>query len=615
MSKERSMKRHLRIISTAMAAFISFALLSEGMPGANVYANNSKKISISMLGKYDSADTASIRDINLEEKKIRFRNHATGKTYTLDYDNTSMMYDTRDNPLSPGLLEIGQVVDVKFLKSTKHITSLVLSKDAWTIEDTRDHELVRADKNARIKGDLYKMDARTLVMADGEVALAEDVLGTDKIKAYGVGNDVYSVVVTSGHGYVSLSSDTVDDRSLVGAWLELDNEVIYKISPNMMLSAPEGEYNLQILGNGANYQSKVSISRNQETVVDTSEITISKPKEGLVTFEITPSEAEVFVDGEKQLTDVPVSIRYGYHSLKVMADGYITQNRYLKVGTAKSVVQIELEKDTESASAKSGSSNYASDFASNKKDKNSSSSASVATIPKSSAAASVATVSANSNKPKEKNRVIEGYKIYIEEPDDVELYFDGSYIGMTPASIAKISGTHEVTLKKDGYKTKSYRVNIDDTEDNAFYKFPDLKKEVEESESEDKSDKPSEAATKASTEKPADASTSKTDAPSSNKTSDASTSKTTDASTAKTTDDSASTATTKKVEEPKDKDKQDSGKESATDPSGSSKSTKSDETDKSEGKYKEDNASDKDDQNKDNNKNNDAASTASGERE
>ena len=324
---------------------LSLALVFTG-PGSGIsFAQSSEKINISLVGKYDSADLAAIRDIDLNKKTIRFRNHATGRTYTLNYDNTSMMYDKYGGPLSPSLLEVGEVVEVTFLKSTKKITTLNMSDQVWTVENTRDHELVRGDGTAKIKKDVYKLDVRTLVMAEGDLSLPEDILATDTITARGVGRDVYSVVVTSGHGYVSLSSDTVEDRSLVGAWIELDNEVIHKISPNMLLSAPEGDYKLQILGNGANYQSQVSINRNQETVVDTGNVTISKPKEGLVTFEIKPEEAEVFVDGKKTLTGIPVTIQYGYHNLKIMAEGYETQTKYLKVGTPKSVIRIELEKE------------------------------------------------------------------------------------------------------------------------------------------------------------------------------------------------------------------------------------------------------------------------------
>ena len=334
--------RGFRIVTALLLA--SSMVISSPRGVLKAYAT-SDKVSISLIGKYDSADTAAIRDVDTEAKTIRFRNHKLGRTYTLSYDNTSMIYDARGTVLSASLLEVGQIVDVTFLKSTKHITTLNVSKEAWTVENTRSHELVRGDGTARVGGELYRIGSGSLVMADGSISLPEDVLATDTVTVSGIGKEIYSVVVTGGHGYVSLSSDTVEDHSLVGAWLELDNEVIHKISPNMLLSAPEGEYNLQILGNGANYNSPVTIDRNKETVVDTSSVNITRPKEGLVTFDIIPDTAEVFVDGTKVLTGTSQSIRYGYHNLKVVAEGYVTQDKYLKIGTPKSVISIELEKE------------------------------------------------------------------------------------------------------------------------------------------------------------------------------------------------------------------------------------------------------------------------------
>ena len=451
-------------------------------------AESADKVSVSLIGKYDSFDTAAIRDIDTINKKIRFRNHKTGKTYTLSYDNTSMIYDVRGTALSAALLEIGQIVDVKFLKSSKHITSLNVSSEAWTVEDTREHELVRGDGTAKVKGELYKIDPKTLVMADGTVALAEDVLSTDKVTVSGIGKDIYSVVVTSGHGYVSLSSDTVEDHSLVGSWIELDNEVIYKISPNMLLSAPEGDYTLQILGNGASYTQEVNVARNQETVVDTSNVNITKPKEGLVTFEIIPDTAEVFVDGEKVLTGVPQTVKYGYHNLKLIAEGYKTQDKYLKIGTPKSVISIEMEKDKDESSDSSSDSssfeaNSSNSSASKKSSEDNSDSSSVKSA---SAATTAATISDNSSQETPGNKVINGYYIYFDKPYGAELYFDGAYIGMIPTHVPKISGNHEIILKMDGYETKSYRISIDKDEVDLNYTFPDLvkiKKDEEESSS------------------------------------------------------------------------------------------------------------------------------------
>ncbi len=485
------MKRALKKLKTAAVLFLSVFMFF-CLPGSSATAaENTEKVTISMIGKYDSADTAAIRSVDTVKKEIRFRNHKTGKTYTLSYDNTSMMYDVRGVVLSASLLEPGQIVDVTFLKSTKHITTLNVNGDAWIIDSTKDHDLVRGDGTARIKGELYKIDQRTLVLADDHLALAEDILATDAIKVSGMDREIYSIVVTSGHGYVSLSSDMVSDQSLVGAWIELDNAVIHRITPNMLLSAPEGDYNLQIIGNGASYQSKISVKRNQETVVDTSKVTIAMPKEGLVTFKIIPESAEVFVDGERVLTGVTQSLKYGYHTLRIAAEGYVTQNKYLKVGTARSVVNIELEKEETENSSSSESSSTAETSASttvstapssDSSTENSTSDNSAATrsttddkaksadgkTASASGAAGSITGAANTRK------VINGYKIYFDEPYGAEVYFDGSYVGQIPISVAKISGSHEVILKKEGHETKSYRISVDTEEVSLNYTFPAL---------------------------------------------------------------------------------------------------------------------------------------------
>ena len=485
------MKRALKRLQSAAVLFLSVFMFFYLLCGSAEAAENTEKVTISMIGKYDSADTAAIRSVDTVKKEIRFRNHKTGKTYTLGYDNTSMMFDVRGVVLSASLLEPGQIVDVTFLKSTKHITTLNVNGEAWTIDSTKDHDLVRGDGTARIKGELYKIDQRTLVLADDHVALAEDILTTDAIKVSGMDREIYSIVVTSGHGYVSLSSDVVSDQSLVGAWIELDNAVIHRITPNMLLSAPEGDYSLQIIGNGASYQSSISVKRNQETVVDTSKVTIAMPKEGLVTFKITPESAEVFVDGERVLTGVSQSLKYGYHTLRIAAEGYVTQNKYLKVGTARSVVSIELEEEetenSSSAESSSISETTASTTASTEPATDSSTEKSTAdegaaTLsttdnkirPADSATASTSAAAGSITGAANTRKVINGYKIYFDEPYGAEVYFDGSYVGQIPTSVAKISGSHEVILKKEGHETKSYRISVDTDEVSLNYTFPAL---------------------------------------------------------------------------------------------------------------------------------------------
>ncbi|MBR0171997.1 MAG: PEGA domain-containing protein [Lachnospiraceae bacterium] len=325
---------------------------------------------ITMVGKYDSADTAPVISINESAQSITFKNHDTGRNYTLFYDNATRFTDASGRETAVSSLKAGMLVDVTFLKSTKHLNSLRNARggDVWSYENQRNYTLPTTlsvagpmvSSMATLNGSRYLMDVRTLVLVEGQEASPASIVEGDIITATGVGHEVYCVMVTRGHGYLSLSSDTVGDASLVGAWIELDNTVIRKITPNMLMTAPEGEYTMYIIGNGANYSAPVSIARGRETVADTSRIAIEPPKEGRVRFDITPSGAKIRVDGRELSEDEEyVSLEYGIHTLELSADGYETMTRYLRVGSASSVVRLEMTRDgaaTETSAAATTSS-------------------------------------------------------------------------------------------------------------------------------------------------------------------------------------------------------------------------------------------------------------------
>ncbi len=69
---------------------------------------------------------------------------------------------------------------------------------------------------------------------------------------------------------------------------------------------------------------------------------------------------------------------------------------------------------------------------------------------------------------------VSAYKIHIMEPSQTEVYFDGDYIGTVPVTLTKVSGEHTIILKKDGYVTKTYTVNITSDQIDSYYSFPAL---------------------------------------------------------------------------------------------------------------------------------------------
>ena len=68
------------------------------------------------------------------------------------------------------------------------------------------------------------------------------------------------------------------------------------------------------------------------------------------------------------------------------------------------------------------------------------------------------------------------YYVTIEAPVGVEVYLDGNYIGITPCSFKKETGSHTLTLRNTGYVAKSYTIQIDEEEKNVSYSFLDLVK-------------------------------------------------------------------------------------------------------------------------------------------
>ena len=56
----------------------------------------------------------------------------------------------------------------------------------------------------------------------------------------------------------------------------------------------------------------------------------------------------------------------------------------------------------------------------------------------------------------------------------MEAYLNGSYIGITPVDFPKAAGNYVVTLRKTGYQTRSYTLQIDSEKKDVNYSFTEL---------------------------------------------------------------------------------------------------------------------------------------------
>ena len=68
----------------------------------------------------------------------------------------------------------------------------------------------------------------------------------------------------------------------------------------------------------------------------------------------------------------------------------------------------------------------------------------------------------------------DSYKVHLDAPEGVEAYLDGNYVGIVPCSFKKVSGAHVLTLRKTGYTTRSYTIQVDDEEKDISFSFAEL---------------------------------------------------------------------------------------------------------------------------------------------
>ena len=407
-------------------------------------------------GSYDSADTAVVLSVSPDIGYITFMNIATGKQYTLSYDGTTYVKDKYESPMTMSQIQKGDIVDITFLKSKKRLASVQLSPKAWVFNDVKNYDLGGINHTARIGSDIYSLSDQIIVLSENEQTEIMGVVDKDVLTIKGIDHEIYSIAVERGHGYLRLSNE----QPLIGGWIEVGNAVIRTITEDMLLIVPEGSYQVMLKNGDASIVKDVEIKRDKEFILDVGDIKIAEDKKGIVLFSVTPETAKVSVDGELIDISKEVELDYGIHKVKLEAEGYRTLTKYIQVGAEYASIKFTMEEETNLA--EDGDTSY-----------------------------DISSVSDNDDT----DEIAEALNstdntVYIDSPKKVEVYLDGNYIGLSPVSFKKVTGSHTITLRKEGCQSKSYTIYLYNDGEDITYSFPELEKiEEEENNKEENSKK------------------------------------------------------------------------------------------------------------------------------
>ena len=379
--------------------------------------------------EFTSACRGVLVSVNTEDKDFVIHRTAEGDDTVLSYTGATVVQDQYESPLTMEQLTVGEILDVAYDSESGRAGSIAISRDAFCYEGLTKCRIDEGKGTLETGNEVLRVSGQTRVFSEGREIGINEILNQDTVTVRGIGHDVSSIVIENGHGYLSLK----DADALLGGWIEVGQAVISQITQEMFLTVPEGSYQVRLTAGDVDEAREVTIKRNEESVLDLGDIELKVPVNGQVRLVISPSTATVRIDDVTVNAAYAVRLPFGMHQITASADGYDTVSEYFEVTGEDTRVKLTLGRAEED------------------------------------------TVSGNSTKEE-----TPGHTVTIKAPEDVEVYQNNLYMGISPVTYNKTVGTHTISLRKSGYQTKSYQIEVTDDDRDLVYSFPDLEKNINE---------------------------------------------------------------------------------------------------------------------------------------
>lgn len=379
--------------------------------------------------RYNAEDTVIITDIDQDKLQISAQSIKNQKQiYILSYSSGTSIKNKYDSEILISQVEKGEIVDIYYVSGTQKLIAMKESDKAWENDSVTNWAMDYDNNIMAIGGVNYKYDENTRVISGKKTIDIENISNVDTLVVRGVENQIYSINVKTGHGYIKLA----DTANFIGGIVEVGTRLMTVITEDMVIVAPEGEYTLTASKAGKGGSVTVKVSRDDEVTVSLSGFQGDIEKNGAVKFNILPGtiETNVFVDGKKVDTSDVVDLSYGVHKLVITSDTY---EDYTETFTVNSIYMnktidlstMESETQTQESTTTGGSADNL---------------------------------------------------VTVSKPEGASLYFDGVFKGTIPLTFTKESGKHTVILRRTGYTSVVYNVEFSEDENNVSISFPDLEK-------------------------------------------------------------------------------------------------------------------------------------------
>lgn len=288
-----------------------------------------------------------IMEHDSQEESLTLYSFSSGLEHYYEYGFSTQFKDKYGNFASASEFTAGRFVTIAPRDKDGYLTEVMLSGDVWEYEKVRRFQIDEEKGVFTIADTKYSIRDEVKIFSKGEQISFSDISKDDTLTVVGMDKKILSIVVTTGHGTLSLNNTTLFENS----FLQLNNDIFAMITPNLEMEVPEGTYTLKVANDGWGGTTEIEIERGEITRVDLETLKGEGKQKGLISFDINVEDVEVYVDYQLIDHTQPIELTYGTHVLKIEAEGYDTWKKYLSVNSKEATLLIELTEESEKDSS------------------------------------------------------------------------------------------------------------------------------------------------------------------------------------------------------------------------------------------------------------------------
>lgn len=402
-----------------------------------------------------------VKKIDNEAKNITITDVSTRRETVYSYTGGTNVTSRYGKVLMVSNLQLGEIVKATYERATNKVTDIEITTDAWEYKDVSNWSIDKSTNTFYLGSQTFKYGELFQVFDQNGLIDSNALSEKDRLTVKGMNGQVYSVIVSKGHGTFMLSNYS----KFVGGTIEVGYDVMTEVEEDQVFTLTEGDYRVTVKKGKTEAVKYVHITAGEVTTLDLKEYQNQSAQQGKVRFNISPEGADLYINNVETDYSSEISLEYGEYDVKVSCTGYETFSEKLTVGKSSETLYINL---VESSLSKA----TATPSATEKASETTSPTTSAATIAPTITATPTAATATPSVTAAASLTQDADHTISISGPSGVSVYINDEYKGTLPLTMTKIIGSNiKCTLKKEGQSDKTYTLTVTDDKTDVNWTF------------------------------------------------------------------------------------------------------------------------------------------------